>query len=737
MTGPANPEVAVAALLKDLSPTELASLVGKLEEERKRYAKAEELVEAEIAEARTSLGEGAPPTPTREGFVVVDGDDTVSTLQSAVRELGKGLVEREEEVRLVLLAALTGEHLLLLGPPGTAKSELGRRLSACFGSGAYFERLLTKFSTPEELFGPVSIKGLERDVYERKSEGYLPQASFAFVDEIFKANSAILNTLLTLLNERVFHNGTAPTPCPLVCLIGASNELPESEELEALYDRFLIRAFVSPVSRERFGDLLLSEDIEDDHDRGQNEAVLDVALIEAVRRDAESVVSIPARVLGALRDLRRRIKEALPAAASVVSDRRWRKCARLLRVVAAAHGRTAVALDDLMVLRHCLWCQPSERGAAFAAVKAAVAKAAKGDDAASAETDAPLAARTKESLSLAIRTLSAKDALRKGVAQSTVLEKATAAVSALCETAVSIKRKLQTKEKGKSVEEKEKAAAEKEEEQEEGHLWSAHAWALEGGTQGADERSKKKSGEDGESAPSAPASAPKPSEPLASDEWREIASQMLESAAGIWRIALACNEKDVLEAEPERKALSKALKATKAKLTKKCGLSADDDEDDSCDKTPTGKIAIASGVRYTVGCWTIYKESKSGYVFVFAEPSGIAFEPVPASNGWMHIFNGSSQQTLWSSGSGENLLKQCTDSRFLAAKAEASKVKKATPALRAENDELTSGNWTFTRRGQSIEFHSSGTHLKIGHIRKQVFEQTKPGSAVMKPHRGK
>eukprot|EP00218_Dolichomastix_sp_CCMP3274_P015605 CAMPEP_0170138510 /NCGR_PEP_ID=MMETSP0033_2-20121228/4978_1 /TAXON_ID=195969 /ORGANISM="Dolichomastix tenuilepis, Strain CCMP3274" /LENGTH=680 /DNA_ID=CAMNT_0010374531 /DNA_START=104 /DNA_END=2146 /DNA_ORIENTATION=+ len=356
MTGPANPEVAVAALLKDLSPTELASLVGKLEEERKRYAKAEELVEAEIAEARTSLGEGAPPTPTREGFVVVDGDDTVSTLQSAVRELGKGLVEREEEVRLVLLAALTGEHLLLLGPPGTAKSELGRRLSACFGSGAYFERLLTKFSTPEELFGPVSIKGLERDVYERKSEGYLPQASFAFVDEIFKANSAILNTLLTLLNERVFHNGTAPTPCPLVCLIGASNELPESEELEALYDRFLLRRWVSPVSDEGFAELLNGRLPE-----GGITAVLDEELVMRLRA-AAAAVEVPHHVALHLLQIKKRLRSVGDETSKcTVSDRRWRKVVGLLRMVAAAHGRQQVAVPDLLVLAHCLWATPEQR----------------------------------------------------------------------------------------------------------------------------------------------------------------------------------------------------------------------------------------------------------------------------------------------------------------------------------------------------------------------------------------
>ena len=138
------------------------------------------------------------------------------------------MVERDVEVRLLLLAALCGEHILYLGPPGTAKSELGRRLSR-LSRGIFFERLLTRFSVPEELFGPLSMRALERDEYLRMTEGYLPSASVAFIDEIFKANSAILNTLLTILNERLFDNGTQRNKVPLLCLVGASNEMPESE----------------------------------------------------------------------------------------------------------------------------------------------------------------------------------------------------------------------------------------------------------------------------------------------------------------------------------------------------------------------------------------------------------------------------------------------------------------------------------------------------------------------------
>ena len=176
-------------------------------------------------------------------------------IRSATAALESGLVDRETEVRLLLLAAFCGEHLLLLGPPGTAKSELGRRLSAVCGGASFFERLLTRFSVPEELFGPLSMRGLENDQYVRQTDGYLPTATVAFIDEVFKANSAILNSLLTILNERLFDNGNERIKVPLLCLVGASNELPESEELGALYDRFLLR---SSVERQRGIPMLLT-----------------------------------------------------------------------------------------------------------------------------------------------------------------------------------------------------------------------------------------------------------------------------------------------------------------------------------------------------------------------------------------------------------------------------------------------------------------------------------------------
>ena len=149
-----------------------------------------------------------------------------------------GLLERETPAKLLLLAAVSGEHVLLVGPPGTAKSELARRLRGCIAEATYFERLLTKFSVPEELFGPLSIKSLEHDEYRRITAGYLPTATIAFLDEIYNANSAILNALLTLLNEREFDNGAERVATPLVSVVGASNVVPEGSELAALHDRF-------------------------------------------------------------------------------------------------------------------------------------------------------------------------------------------------------------------------------------------------------------------------------------------------------------------------------------------------------------------------------------------------------------------------------------------------------------------------------------------------------------------
>lgn len=266
-------------------------------------------------------------------------------LTSLLEHLEAGLIERGRIVRLSFLAALAGEHTLLVGPPGTAKSELARRLHLAFAGARYFERLLTRFTVPEELFGPLSISALEQDRYERMTAGFLPQATIAFIDEVFKANSAILNALLTLLNEREFDNGAGRERCPLVSVIGATNEVPADEVAEAFFDRFLMRLPVGPVSAQGFRSLLALD--------GQAPSALPDPLTEAdlaSLQSAGAAVRLPDEVAALLAELR-----ALLAAETVyVSDRRWVKVAWLLKVAAATEGRAAVATWDLWLLPWCV-----------------------------------------------------------------------------------------------------------------------------------------------------------------------------------------------------------------------------------------------------------------------------------------------------------------------------------------------------------------------------------------------
>ena len=282
----------------------------------------------------------------------------MSGLQDRLRRLrdglSAGLVERGVAVRLALLAALAGEHLLLVGPPGTAKSLVARRLRLAFKDAGYFERLLTRFSVPEELFGPLSIKRLEEDRYERLTESYLPSAHIAFLDEIFKANSAILNALLTLLNERRFDNGTHRVQTPLLAVVAASNELPEDEQLDALFDRFLLRLHVGPVSKAAFPELLKLKG----NDGPEVDSSLKLAPedLKEVRGFAEEC-EVPDEVMNLLCDLRAWCaSKKLP-----VSDRRWRKVVKLLQTSAWTCGRDSVSIWDCWLLQHCLWNKAEDR----------------------------------------------------------------------------------------------------------------------------------------------------------------------------------------------------------------------------------------------------------------------------------------------------------------------------------------------------------------------------------------
>ena len=280
--------------------------------------------------------------------------------------VNNGLYERENIIAESFLAAIAGCNIFLYGPPGTSKSLISRRISKVFNTDHYFEYLLNRFSTPEEVYGPVSINQLKQDNYVRKVDGYLPTAEFAFIDEIWKASPAILNTLLTIINEKKFKNGNAILDVPLKTLISASNETPPPNQgLEALYDRFLMRLFVGPISeRSHFESLVKSNGATDSINIPSNLALSNTEL--AQWRNEISNVRISQSTLDIIHKIRVGIDEhnnANPDNPIYVSDRRWQKIGHLLRTCAFLCGRDETNIADCWQIANCIWSTAEDRTA--------------------------------------------------------------------------------------------------------------------------------------------------------------------------------------------------------------------------------------------------------------------------------------------------------------------------------------------------------------------------------------
>ena len=311
-----------------------------------------------------------------------------------LQEMNWGIYEKNTEISLSLLAALAGESVILLGPPGVAKSMVARQLKTAFRDARSFEYLMSRFSTPDEIFGPVSIQKLKTsDTYERAVEGYLPTADVVFLDEIWKAGPAIQNTLLTVINEKIFRNGNREMHLPLKLLVAASNELPaKGEGLEALWDRFVIRIESRPIKLEKnFRAMLLEShadfsgstgglghaDFADNADfsgsmgKSGSTDFSDLKITaEEYAEWAEKIckIGVKEEVLDAISAIRKSLRavnvdEAAERRNIYVSDRRWKNIVRLLRTSAFMQNREEVDICDLLPIYHCLWQEPEERDA--------------------------------------------------------------------------------------------------------------------------------------------------------------------------------------------------------------------------------------------------------------------------------------------------------------------------------------------------------------------------------------
>jgi len=272
------------------------------------------------------------------------------------------LVGKDEIIEVLGVSLVAGENTFLYGPPGTAKSALVQELASRLG-GRAFDYLLTRFTEPSELFGPFDLRRLREGELVTNTEGMLPEAEFVFLDELLNANSAVLNSLLLALNERIFRRGRERVRLPMLLTIGASNRLPEDDALAALFDRFLLRVHCGNVPTER-----LSEVLQAGWQRERSGTLAPSLSMDEVRALQQTVSEVD---LIPVRPAYIRLVERLREAGMAISDRRAVRLQRVVAGSAVISGRDHAAVSDLWTLRY-IWDVPAQREMLAAHVQAIV-----------------------------------------------------------------------------------------------------------------------------------------------------------------------------------------------------------------------------------------------------------------------------------------------------------------------------------------------------------------------------
>ena len=269
-------------------------------------------------------------------------------INSIIKKLSEGLYEKEDIISFTFLCALAGKSVFLYGPPGTAKSLIVRRIASAFKESKYFGQLMNRFTTPEDVFGPVSLSKLKEDKFERQTEGYLPKADFVFLDEIWKSSPAILNTLLTIINEKIYRNGSVEEKVPLKILAAASNETPpKGQGLDAMYDRFIMRLLVNPAEDiDNFKSLIVDKDIDFNADLDEEDKI-SADYLESLKSNIEEV-EVPSNIINIIISIKNEIDEYNNGNNEpiYISDRRWKNIVYILKASAYFSDRREILPTD-------------------------------------------------------------------------------------------------------------------------------------------------------------------------------------------------------------------------------------------------------------------------------------------------------------------------------------------------------------------------------------------------------